>query len=76
MRNETKAVKITKDNRTALATRYALDLDAFPIDYFLVTVFGDDGDYRYEGVLTEEKFNEKFAVVRYIENDFFDIVEK
>lgn len=69
-----KAIKITPTNQKMLATRYLLDLDAFPLEYVMVTEFGDNGDYRYEGVLTEVEFNEKFVKVAEIGNGFWDVV--
>ena len=72
-----KAVTITQGNQLYLANRYrTMDLDEFPIGFIMVAAFGDNGEYRYDGVLTEAKFNEKFTKGRALENGFYSITRK
>ena len=66
-----KAIKITKDNRQLLASRFNVDVDDYddvlPIDYWLVTDFGNDETFD---TLTEDMFNHNFIVGDTLENDF------
>jgi len=71
-----KAITITRDNQQMLATRYNLDVGAFPIGYIMVANWGDNGEYRYEGVLTEENFNAKYVRGQALENGFYSITKK
>ncbi|MET0786544.1 MAG: hypothetical protein ABWY25_07560 [Paenisporosarcina sp.] len=72
-----KAVKITKENQVQLATRYGEDdLEQFPIGYIMIANWGDNGEYRYEGVLTEVNFSLKFVKGEALENGFFAISRK
>jgi hypothetical protein len=66
-----KAIKITKDNRQLLASRFNVDVDDYddvlPIDYWLVTDFGNDETFD---TLTEDMFQHNFIVGDTLENDF------
>lgn len=74
--NNKKAINITKENQQQLMTRYGFpqdDTDAFPIGFVLVTWFGDNGDSRYEGVLTQENFNATYVKGEALQNGFYAI---
>jgi hypothetical protein len=66
-----KAIKITKDNRQLLASRFNVDVDDYddmlPIGYWLVTDFGNDDTFD---TLTEDMFQHNFIVGDTLENDF------
>ena len=74
-----KAVVITKDNQQQLMARYGVDpndTDQFPIGYIMITVFGDNGDERYEGVITQATFDEEYIKGTSLKNGFFAIDRK
>lgn len=71
-----KAVVITKENQEMLAARYGLGIDEFLIGYIMIANFGDNGELRYEGLLTEENFNLQFVKGEAIDNGFFAITRK
>ena len=72
-----KAVTITKENQSTLATRYGKsDLEEFPIGYIMVANFGDNGEYRYEGILTSAKFDATFVKGEALQNGFYAISRK
>lgn len=71
-----KAVLITESNRDYLASRYNLDVEAFPVGYIMVAEWGDDGRFRYQGILTQEKFDELFVKGKTLANEFFEIHPK
>jgi hypothetical protein len=71
-----KAIVITPENQDMLCIRYDLDAGAFPIGYIMVTEFGDEGDFRYIGVLHETTFNEKYVKGEAIQNGFFAVTKK
>ncbi len=69
-----KAIAITKANQHMLMIRYnSSDFDEFPPGYILVTWFGDNGDFKYRGVLSEANFNAKYVKGEALENGFFAV---
>jgi hypothetical protein len=71
-----KAVKITEANQQELIGRYGADmydLDQFPVGYWLVTDFGDNGEYRYDGVLLEADLDAKYTRTKTLLNGFIEI---
>lgn len=73
-----KAVIITKNNQSFLASRYGIeDVDLneqLPTDYILVTDFGNDEKFD---VLTKTKFSLLFEATGVkIANEFFEIKQR
>lgn len=72
-----KAIKITTSNQLMLCSRYQISYDEFPIGYWLVTTFGDNGEETlFEGLLDQVIFYELFTVDETLENDFISITKK
>lgn len=71
-----KAVLITRENRDYLASRYNQDVDSFPIGYIMLANWGDNGEYRHDGTLTQARFDELFTKGATLENDFFEAIRK
>lgn len=73
-----KAVKITAANQGYLASRYGEDddLDVFPVGYNLVTHFGDNGEYRYDGVIDDAELDRLFVRGQTLHNNFFEITNR
>jgi hypothetical protein len=74
-----KGIKITESNQQMLMARYNIphdDLEMFPIGYIMITDFGDNGEERYEGVLTQARFDQSFAEGEALSNGFFAINRK
>jgi hypothetical protein len=71
-----KAIEITKDNREMLMSRYgSSDLEEFPIGYFLVAEFGDNGDPRLIGVLNYDNFIAQYVVGEALKNGFYSVTK-
>ena len=73
-----KAVIITKNNQSFLVSRFGIeDVDSneqLPIDYILVTDFGNDEKFD---VLTKTKFNVFFESTGVkLANDFFEVKQR
>ncbi|MET0785201.1 MAG: hypothetical protein ABWY25_00645 [Paenisporosarcina sp.] len=74
-----KGIVITQSNQQLLMSRYMVnvfDTDMFPIGYIMITDFGDNGERRYEGVITQELFDSLYVRGEDLKNDFFAIVKK
>lgn len=74
-----KGIVITNDARLMLMSRYNVpieDVEQFPLGYIMVADFGDNGEFRYEGVLTETRFNELFVKGKALMNGFFEVGAK
>lgn len=71
-----KAVKITLNNRDMLAARFFVDSadydDRLPLDYYLVTDFGNDDTFD---VVTQEVLDENFVSGSYLQNGFFEVAK-
>ena len=69
-----KAVVITINNQQELMARYgSSDLEEFPIGYVLVAEFGDNGDPRLIGVLSEANFIAKYTTGEALKNGFYSV---
>lgn len=74
-----KGIVITQSNQQLLMSRYMVnvfDTDMFPIGYIMITDFGDNGERRYEGVITQELFDSLYVRGEDLKNDFFAIIKK
>lgn len=74
-----KGVVITESNQQSLMARYGVlpeDTDQFPVGFIMITMFGDNGEERYEGVVGEERFNKSFVRGQDLANDFFEVINK
>lgn len=74
-----KGIVITKQNQPLLMSRYGtniFDEEMFPIGYIMVTDFGDNGESRYDGVLSQELFDSMYVRGEDLRNDFFAIIRK
>lgn len=71
-----KAILITRDNRNMLAVRYGVEPDEFAIGYYLIAEFGDNGEFRHQGMLTGMKLDMHFTRGEVLENGFFAIKRK
>ena len=66
-----KATLITRDNKDMLAQRYGVETEEFEIGYFLIAEFGDNGEFRHQGMLTGRGIGRSFhSVERSLENEF------
>jgi len=74
-----KGVIITESNQQSLLIRYGFpdsDLDMFPVGHIMITDFGDNGDSRYNGVLTQTQFDSVYTKGEDLLNNFFEIHRK
>jgi len=74
-----KGVVITESNQQSLLIRYGFpdsDLDMFPVGHIMITDFGDNGDSRYNGVLTQTQFDSVYTKGETLLNDFFEVLRK
>ena len=74
-----KGIVITQSNQQILMSRYMVnvfDTDMFPIGYIMITMFGDNGESRYEGVITQELFDSMYVRGEDLKNDFFAVIKK
>jgi hypothetical protein len=68
-----KAILITRDNRNMLANRYGVEPDEFAIGYYLIAEFGDNGEFRHQGMLTSAELDRLFIRGEALDNGFFAI---
>lgn len=68
-----KAIVITKENQSSIATQYRIDLDDMdiflPVGFVLVAEFGSE---TYLGVVEKSLFDAAFATGASLENDYFE----
>ena len=71
-----KATLITLDNKDFLAQRYGVETEEFEVGYFLIAEFGDNGEFRHQGMLTGAELDAHFTRGEVLENGFFAITRK
>lgn len=71
-----KATLITWGNRDFLAGRYNVEIEEFEVGYFLIAEFGDNGEFRHQGMLTGDELDKHFTRGEVLENGFFAITRK
>jgi len=68
-----KATLITSGNRSMLAQRYSTEVEEFEVGYFLIAEFGDNGEFRHQGMLTKDELDAHFTRGEVLDNGFFEI---
>lgn len=70
-----KAVRINKDNKRKLAIQFQKDEDFLEHSSGMLLI-ADFGATTYHSILTPKAFNERYKVVKNLENSYVEIVPK
>jgi len=70
-----KAVKITKDNKSKLEAQYQMDKGFLDLSSGLLLI-ADFGAENYHSILTPKAFNDRYKVIKNLENDYVEITTK
>jgi len=68
-----KATLITTSNKSMLAQRYNTEVEEFEVGYYLIAEFGDNGEFRHQGMLTKDELDAHFTRGEVLDNGFFAI---